>query len=584
MLAGRSLLVETRFFMRNTVTLAAALLLSTISVAEETQWLGTLDVGVSTLRLQVNIDESPDGLMGVMISLDQGKSVIALDSITMAAGKVMFSAKTIGASYEGSISADEMTVTGTFTQGGRKFPLTFKQVDRVPDDKLLESWVGTLKAGGQSLRLQFRLLEQPDGKLVTKFDSLSQDVKGLPAEVEITDKHVKFEVKVLQAVFEGTLNEDGTEVSGEWDQGAPLPMTFRKVAVAEDLQEHKRPQTPKEPFPYEVRDVRFGSQSEGVTLDGTLTIPRNAGPHTAVVLVSGSGPQDRDETLLQHKPFHVIADHLTRNGIAVLRYDDRGFGRSTGDHAAATTADFAKDAAGAVAFLRSQSEINPTRIGVIGHSEGGIIAPLVATNDPQLAFIVLLSGSGVPGDEILQMQSTLIARAAGMSEASIASSNTVRNAVIKAIQEADVNADMTGIIRTAMETTRATLPEDQRAQFEPNDATVAVWQQLATPWMRFFLSYDPRPALQKVQCPVLVLAGDLDLQVWHEQNIPEIEKALTKADVPFRTVVFPKLNHLFQPAKTGAVSEYVQIEITIDPPVLNEITEWIQSLGRTPSD
>ncbi len=570
--------------MRNITLLVATLLLSSNAVPDETQWLGTLDVGVVKLRLQINVDESPDGLTGVMISLDQGKSVIELDSITMDAGKVTFSAKTIGVIYEGNMSNDETTVKGTFTQGGREFPLTFKQVDSIPDDKLLESWVGTLKAGGQSLRLQFRLLEQPDGKPVTKFDSLSQDVKGLPAEVEITDKHVKFEVKVLKAVFEGTLNEDGTEVSGDWDQGVPLPMTFRKVKVAEDLQEHKRPQTPKEPFPYEVRNVRFDSLSEGVTLDGTLTIPRNAGRHTAVVLVSGSGPQDRDETLLQHKPFHVIADHLTRNGIAVLRYDDRGFGRSTGDHAAATTADFAKDAAGAVAFLRSQSEINPARIGVIGHSEGGIIAPLVAADDPQLAFIVLLSGSGVPGDEILQMQSTLIARAEGMSEATIAASNTVRNVVIKAIQKADVNADMTGIIRTALETARETLPENQRAPFEPDDTTVAVWQQLATPWMRFFFSYDPRTTLEKVQCPVLVLTGDLDLQVWHEQNIPEIEKALERADVPFRTVVFSKLNHLFQPAKTGAVSEYVQIETTIDPPVLNEITEWIKALQQMGAD
>jgi pimeloyl-ACP methyl ester carboxylesterase len=568
--------------MRSTHLLLATLLLPAMATAEETHWLGTLDVGAARLRLQININESADGYSGVMISLDQGKSEIELDTISLDSGRVDFTVKKIGASYKGNLSADEKLVEGTFTQGGQDLPLTFRKVDSVPDDKLLESWVGTLQTGGQSLRLQFRLLEQPDGKHIAKFDSLSQDVKGLPAELEITGKHVRFEVKVLKAVFDGTLNEDGTQVSGEWNQGVPLPMTFQKVEVAEDLQKRRRPQTPKEPFPYDIRNVSFRSLDEGsdVVLDGTLTLPRTSKPHTAVVLVSGSGPQDRDETLLQHKPFHVIADHLTRNGIAVLRYDDRGFGRSTGDHAAATTIDFANDAAGAVAFLRSQAEINGSRIGVVGHSEGGIIAPLVAVDDPELAFIVLLSGSGVPGIEILEKQSTLIGEAEGMSEESIAASNTMRNAVIKAIQKADVDTDMAAIVKSALESARTTIPEDQRAQFESDDANIAVWQQLATPWMGYFFSYDPATTLEKVQCPVLVLTGDLDLQVWHEQNIPAIEEALQKADVPFRTVVFPKLNHLFQPAKTGAVSEYVEIEITIDPLVLKEITHWIQSLYK----
>jgi len=563
--------------MRSTIFLLLTLLATSTAIAEETQWLGTLDVGVTKLRLQVVVDDSQDEMTATMISLDQGKSRIELESIALKDGKVTFSAKKIGASYQGTMSSDGQSVEGTFSQGGKKFPLTFKHMDRITDDKMLESWVGTLNAGGQSLRLQFRMLEQADGKHVTKFDSLSQDTKGLPAESEITGQHVKFEVKILKATFEGALNEDGTKLIGTWSQGIPLPMTFEKVLTPEDVQERKRPQTPKGPFPYDIRNVRFKSHATDVTLDGTLTLPRTSKAQTAVVLVSGSGPQDRDETLLQHKPFHVIADHLTRNGIAVLRYDDRGFGKSAGDHATATTIDFAKDAAGAVAFLRSQPEVDAARVGVIGHSEGGLIAPLVAADDPQLGCIVLLSGCGVPGDEILQKQSTLISRGEGIPEATITTNNTVRNAVIKAIQQADTNADMTGIITSALKSVRTTMPEDQRADFETTDATIAVWQQLATPWMRFFISYDPRLTLQKIQSPALVLTGDLDLQVWHEQNIPEIETALQKADVPFRTVVFPKLNHLFQPAKTGSVSEYLEIETTVDPAVLNELTNWIQS-------
>jgi len=564
--------------MRKIVYLSFMLLATSNVLAEETRWLGILDVGVAKLRLQVIVDDSQDELTGTLVSLDQGESRIELDSIVVKDGKVAFSAMKIGASYQGTISSDGETVEGTFTQGAQQFPLTFRHADKITEDKLLESWVGTLKAGGQSLRLQFRIFEQADGKRVTKFDSLSQDTMGLPAESKFGDDEAKFEVEIIKATFEGALNEDGTEITGTWNQGVRLPMTFEKVRHSENVRKRRRPQTPKAPFPYDIRNVRFKSQADDVTLDGTLTLPRTPPPHTAAVLVSGSGPQDRDETLLGHKPFHVIADHLTRQGIAVLRYDDRGFGKSSGDHAAATTIDFAKDAAGAVNFLRDQTEIASDKIGVIGHSEGGLIAPIVAADDLQLGFIVMLSGSGVPGDEILQKQSALIGRAEGMSEEAIAANSLVRNAVIKAIQQASADANMKGIIESALESVRTTLPEDQLEDFKVNEATIAVWQQLATPWMRFFISYDPRPTLHKVQCPVLVLSGDLDLQVWHEQNVPEIEKALQQADVEYRSIVFQQLNHLFQPAKTGAVSEYTNIETTVDPAVLKEITAWIQSL------
>lgn len=329
----------------------------------------------------------------------------------------------------------------------------------------------------------------------------------------------------------------------------------------------ERPQTPKPPFPYAVEDVVFDS-APGVRLAGTLTLPKGPGPFPVAVLISGSGPNDRDETVFGHKPFLVLADDLTRRGIAVLRYDKRGVGGSSGRAPGVTTADFAVDARAAVAFLKTRKDIDPRRIGLIGHSEGGVIAPMVAAGDPSVAFVVMMAGSGVPGDELLVAQNRAILTAMGGSEAALAAAEQT-NRKIYEIAKSDVSdADAQGRVETIL----VGLGQ------APAQAHVGA-AQAASPWIRWWLRYDPRPALTKLRCPVLALDGSKDLQVVAAQNLPEIRKALK--DDPDATVLeLPGLNHLFQTAGTGAVGEYAQIPETIAPIALTTIGDWVVAHTR----
>jgi pimeloyl-ACP methyl ester carboxylesterase len=323
-----------------------------------------------------------------------------------------------------------------------------------------------------------------------------------------------------------------------------------------------RPQTPKPPFPYTSEEVAFDS-TPGVRLAGTLTLPKGPGPFPVALLIVGSGPHDRDETIFGHKPFLVLADDLTRRGIAVLRYDKRGAGGSTGRSPDVTTADFAVDARAAVAFLRTRTDIDPSRVGLIGHSEGGAIAPMVAADDPKIAFVVMMAGPGVPGDELLVAQNRAILKAAGGSEAALTAAEQanrriyeiVKSQVSDAEAEAQVQAILVGLGQG---------PLQARAGAA----------QAAAPWIRWWLRYDPRPALTKLRCPVLAIDGSKDLQVVAAQNLPEIRKALK--DDPDATVIeLPGLNHLFQTAGTGAASEYAQIPETIAPIALTTIGDWV---------
>ncbi len=315
------------------------------------------------------------------------------------------------------------------------------------------------------------------------------------------------------------------------------------------------PQTPEPPFPYEVEEVAYDNAADGVHLEGTLTIPPGAGPHPAALLITGSGPQDRDESIMGHKPFAVLADHLTRSGIAVLRVDDRGVGGSTGSVAESTGAELTRDAEAGVAFLRAHAHIDAKRVGVVGHSEGGSIGPRVAATDGKVAFVVMMAGPGVPGHEIVRLQAVEIARASGAQEAQLELVRTQQNATIDAIMDA-----------SSLEDAR-----DAAAAANPQGAA------MVTPWFWDFLRYDPAPALRKVRCPVLVLNGALDRQVLPDQNLPAVKAALAR-NRRAKIMRLPDLNHLFQHAQTGAPSEYAQIEETIDPEVLELISTWISEI------
>lgn len=381
-----------------------------------------------------------------------------------------------------------------------------------------------------------------------------------------------------EAVFAADRAKDGDTATGTLTQaGQTFAMRLERVSEEEaKAVGPKRPQTPKPPFPYQQREVSYRNESDGTTLAGTLTIPQGGGPHPAAVLISGSGPQDRDETLLGHKPFLVIADHLTRRGVAVLRVDDRGVGGSSGSVMDSTSEAFAGDAVAGIAFLRQQPEIDAKRIGLIGHSEGGVIAPIVAARSDDVAFIVLLAGTALPGADILKMQMRAILEAAGAPVEAVRRQLEAQAVVIERVLG---GAEKDEVRQAVRELVALQMGQQSPAQADASEAIVE--QQTAnllSPWFRWFLSYDPRQALRNVRCPALALIGSLDLQVPAERNLPEIEKALREAGNKDVTVKeLEGLNHLFQKARTGVPAEYAMIAETFDEDALRLMTDWIRS-------
>lgn len=434
-------------------------------------------------------------------------------------------------------------------------------------------WTGKLSVSGIDLRLVVKVTKKQDGTLTGTMDSIDQGAKDIPiSKVTAKDRDVKVEVDVIQGVFEGKLNAEGTELVGKWTQGpASLPLTLKRTDKAPVL---NRPQEPKKPYPYAEEEVVYENKEANVKLAGTLTLPKGDGPFPAVVLITGSGPQDRNEELLGHKPFLVLADYLTRHGIAVLRADDRGVGKSTGNFATATSADFASDARSGVEYLKSRKEINSRQIGLIGHSEGGLIAPMVASQTSDVAFIVLMAGTGVNGEEILYRQTDLIARASGVPDETVKTNNSLLKTMLTTIKTETDTAKIEKIVNEAAQELLKSVPEAQRIQVETN--LKAQTRQMSSPWFRYFLTFDPATALKKVKCPVLAINGEKDLQVDPKQNLAPIEAALKEGgNMDITIKEFPGLNHLFQKSTTGSPKEYGEIEETINEIALKTMADWI---------
>jgi len=432
------------------------------------------------------------------------------------------------------------------------------------------SWVGTLDAAGQELRLVFHIVRDDAGQLSGTMDSPDQGAYGLvlSAVEQGEDGTVRFEFAMAGGEYTGRFSDDGNRIDGSWAQGgASLPLLLERTE-AEALVP-KRPQEPQPPFPYEALDVEFENPEAGIRLAGTLTIPAGDGPHAAVALLTGSGPQDRDETVFGHRPFLVLADYLTRSGIAVLRFDDRGIGASTGDFAVATTLDFASDARAAVAFLQSRPEVDSEKIGLVGHSEGAIVAPMAANRRGDVAFAVLLASTGVDGRELLVMQAKAMNRAAGLPETVIEQRAEVQESLLDVVGVAENDS-------VAAEQARAILADAGLT----GDAAEGQIRSLLSPWMKYFLVYDPLPELRDLSIPVLALNGEKDTQVPPTENLLPVEEALLEGGNPDVTAeVLPGLNHLFQTAETGVPAEYASIEETFSPAALEKIATWI--LERT---
>ncbi|KPK76261.1 MAG: hypothetical protein AMJ79_07340 [Phycisphaerae bacterium SM23_30] len=438
-------------------------------------------------------------------------------------------------------------------------------------------WQGTLKVSGIELRIVFNISLRPDGVYTATMDSPDQGAKGIPVDsVTYKDGKLRLEVKVVQGFYEGRLQADGDTIQGQWQQsGLNLPLELKRSD--KPIPPPKRPQEPKKPYPYLEEEVVYENSKAKIKLAGTLTLPKQEGSFPAALLITGSGAQDRNETVMGHRPFLVLADYLTRRGIAVLRVDDRGVGGSTGDISKATSEDFAQDVLAGIEYLKSRKEINPGQIGLIGHSEGGIIAPMAAVKSSDVAFIVLMAGTGLTGEEILYLQAALIARAAGATEETIALNRKGQEQIFTIVKQESDDQIAEKKIEKKINELLAELPEEQKKAIETVlEAQKGQMKRVLSPWFRFFVTYDPKPALMKVKCPVLALNGQKDLQVPPQENLRAIEQALTAGgNKRFTIKELPDLNHLFQTARTGSPTEYSKIEETMSPTALKLIADWI---------
>jgi len=543
-------------------------------------WHGFLRTPVGQITLALRVTHDADGsLVGTVESIEQAPGqTLPVSDLSVEGDTVSFQLPQLAASYKGVWDGDALQWEGVFTQG-IDIPLIFEKGPppaRKTIDGLDGAWRAVVTRNGVDLRLVLNIRTGELGTVAT-LDSPDQGAMGIPvSSLTRNDDAVEFAIPAVGVSFDGVLSEPEV-MTGEWTlPGEPaLIVTFTRDESRDNQRGTERPQHPSPPFPYAIEDVTIENRLSGdVTLAGTLSIPKGEGPFPAAILVTGSGPQDRDQTVFGHKPFLVISDHLTRHGIAVLRYDDRGVGGSTGEFGSATSADFADDALAAFEYLRTRAEIRPDAIGIIGHSEGGLVGPLAASKDSEVAFVVSLAGPGAALIDVLLAQNRLI----GLSQGESPETLDRREPIVREL--------MTRVSRSSstQEARRRVLerltPETLDALRVPSQQRDVIVAYLTQPWMRYLLNYDPADTLSRVQAPVLALNGSLDRQVEPKQSLAGIRAALAhNPDVTVREL--EGLNHLFQHSETGGIGEYADNTETFAPEALEIMTNWI--LSRFPS-
>jgi pimeloyl-ACP methyl ester carboxylesterase len=447
--------------------------------------------------------------------------------------------------------------------------------DKPYTSKITGSWVGGLKVQGITLTLVMNVKTSENDSLIVNFESPDQGAKIIPtSSVRITSDSLIVGIKLVSGLYLGKFNSNYSKLEGRWKQsGLDLPLDLEHK---QEAFKRARPQEPLPPFPYLTEDVSIRNEKAGITLAGTLTLPEKGKKFPAVVLITGSGPQNRDEELMGHKPFLLLADYLTRHGIAVLRCDDRGVGKSEGKFSTATSFDFATDAEAALNFLKTRPEADTSKLGLIGHSEGGLIAPVIASRNKDVDFIVLMAGTGVTGEKILITQTMAIQKADSSDEDAKLHAQMINRKIYEIVKKNPDNEN-------AAEAIRKLIQKENKAEVKKgsNDtlsatATEQSIKTVTSPWFRTFLTLDPQEYLRKVHCYVLAINGDLDQQVDSEINLPAIEQALIFGGNSKYTIEeIHGVNHLFQTAKTGSPTEYGTIEETIQPKVLELIASWI---------
>jgi len=545
-------------------------------------WEGLLEVPGAKLRIVFHIQEDGDTLKASWDSPDQGAFGLEVDEISLEDGLLKMSMKSSFAKYEGSYKGDTDKLEGKFIQGGMKLDLNLdrqeadaRKIAEEPATPITGDWYGKLETPSGKLRIVFHINEYDNGELSATLDSPDQGAKGLAASaINYEEGVLKLEMMGGAASYEGTYVSEGDQIEGTFRQGGgEIPLLMQR----EKPEGPKRPQTPQEPFPYKIEDVKYPNTSADIELGATLTLPEGEGPHPVVIMISGSGSQDRDESLMGHKPFWVIADYMSRRGIAVLRFDDRGVGESGGDPTTATSEDFATDVEAGVKYLLSRSDINAAQIGLMGHSEGGMIAPILAARSQEVAFIVLLAGPGMRGDELLSLQQEEIMLVQGMSQETVDKWIRVNENIYNILEKYTDSDDFSEFVKANAETLLKELTEEEKAALDVSNENLSNKVALfSTPWFRYFLDYEPADFLQKVSCPVLAVNGDKDLQVISKNNLEGIEAALKAGgNKDYEIKEFPKLNHLFQKTETGNPAEYAQLEETFSEEVMEYVHKWI---------
>ncbi|WP_395062080.1 alpha/beta hydrolase family protein [Flavobacterium sp.] len=438
-------------------------------------------------------------------------------------------------------------------------------------------WYGDIKTPTGELPLEINISKTENGYSTT-MDSPTQKAFGIPITTTTFENSVLiFAIPAGKVSYEGTFNKDNKIVGFFSQRGQKFSLSFDRIK--NEKAALIRPQEPKKPYPYYTEDITFENKKDGITLAGTLTLPNKEGNFPVVVLITGSSPQNRDEEILGHKPFLVIADYLTRNGIGVLRYDDRGTASSKGNYETATTLDFSYDAEAAVTYLLSRKEINKKKIGLIGHSEGGVIAPIVASRNKNVSFIALLAGTGLRGDKLLLLQQELVAKDAGAKDEDIKKNKDLNiklfDAILKSTDDNQLKSNITSIMKqNSKENPNEKFPNDMNEDQYIN----FILGQYSGVWIESFVKLDPTIYLEKVKCPVLAINGSKDLQVPAKENLEAIKNSLSIGKNKKVTIKeLPNMNHLFQETTTGSINEYGKNEQTFSPIALTEILNWLKT-------
>ncbi len=554
-------------------------------------WNGKLSIQGTSLNIIFHIDKKEQNYTATMDSPEQGVRGLPVDQVDFDGQKLTMNLQSLEASYNGKLSGN--TIVGNFAQNGMTFPLDLLKTEQKPqkikkskstlsnfNKKMLGDWNGALDIRGTKIRVVFHLTNH-DGQYKATMDSPDQGAKGIPFETIKLEGDKMTLTSKIGITYEGTFEEKHNTLKGLFMQsGIKLPLNMQREKIAKEVK--KRPQDPSD-FPYHIEDLEIKNDAANLELGATLTLPKDKKAKKIVILISGSGAQNRDSEIVQfnHRPFLVWSDYLTRQGIGVLRFDDRGTAKSTGKFAGSTSADFASDVETIVTYLKNRTDLKEMSIGLMGHSEGGLIAPIVASTNKLVDFVVLLAAPGLSGGQLLLQQKEDVSKMRGISDDKIRFGLNTSKDIFKYINKSIHFSDekyKKGLSKVIKKNYKKYPPSvfKNTSKEDMMSKEIDVYNDK---WMRYFIAYNPNENLQKLQCPVLAMNGTLDIQVRAKENLDAIEKALKQGNHSnYKIVALDNLNHLFQKAKTGNIAEYGQIEETINPKVLELVEKWINEL------